>query len=1090
MRLKKDNLNPNVTIMKLFKLIPAALAVFALASCSTDEIESTQVAKQNIASKGDLRINFDPIEGELGEAVNATRAMANRNFGGPQFEDDDLVFVYDEKMHSTDVYAFDAADDKMAFYFAHQFDGDEKLITGEGDNIPAFGVFVGAVERNADPFNSVKKYPKGWVARNVPGTPTCVDVEIPHVMTYKQNGNLYGFDIPAFGVASFNSEEEYIQLDHFRFLTGILRVKLTNAFGNVSFLRLSNTAGKPVSGKLTATLDANNVGASQLEIVDEDYQYYNELYIDLRNVPSTLSYIYIPVVPGLDGDIDGLKLEYTDNRTTEDIVGDDALGMITWTNTGMEFPGITFQANHAYAGAYGFELENMSPKKVSDLLNQYKESASNINLNITKTFDIDASDPDIDNIIYVPALKEGVNVNITLGETFTTWTKVGAAMQIKDLDPENPFQGTITINAGDKIKTQAAGDASLRVNLVEGKAVFAGEFDNDQNINPVSGNVQIGDGTTTTSGIVLSGAGIGDKLKSFTVAENAVFNDAIDCSNATNETEAVIINGEQNADIISGPKAKVITVGATGVLTGNIDLEDTPAATAADKCTVTVDGHMTGDIDASDGTVGGIFVDVNIDGYVDGSIDLEYAVKSTLTMTTECAASTEQVVTGDVQTKGDVVIDLDAEGEAIAGQLTMLGSAKKIDLIQGFVNAIYVDVQNAGQWENRYINLNLNANDEGIAAFKSLKVNNAAENDVKYTESKWDGNLITNPNYLTKYTKYDNARADEEAFLAAPYNGKTDNAIFTASQLASMGAGLNNLRLLNDINMNGTAESVKGKFKSIQTLKGSFIAFDHTIKNLNLDGNMAAGLFASTETAATSVENLKITNVTADKTVDVAGLGAVIAVNMGPVTIKNVEVTGINFKTASGKYLSYVGGILGYANNTATVTNVKVAGEIDGYQGLGGIIGVAAAAPTITKGDATGISFKQTYDNGLAMDIKYARVGGFIGSVAKGIKATIAESAGKAPADAAFANLKTAKMYTSNTTVGSGKFYNYQREQNFIGFSGNKLDGTDESGKMSTSVINGTNYCVDADWTDGATTAKSHNHGTTAYTFLYTWPAH
>jgi hypothetical protein len=1084
MRLKKQ-FKSKRNIMKLFKLIPAALALFALASCSTDEIESTQFEKQNVASKGDLRINFDPIEGELGEAV-ATRAMADRNFRGPQFEDDDLIFVYDEKMHSTDVYHFDAEADKKAFYFAEQFAGDTKLITGEGDNKPAFGVFVGAVERNADDFNSVKKYPKGWVARNVPGTPTCVDVEIPHVMTYKQNGNLYGFDIPAFGVASFNSEEEYIQLDHFRFLTGILRVKLTNAFGNVSFLKLSNTAGKPVSGKLTATLDANNVGASQLEVVDEDYLYYSELYIDLRNVPSTLSYIYIPVVPGLDGDIDGVKLEYTDNRNVDDIVSefDNAGNPVVWTNTGMEFPGITFVANHAYAGAYGFELENMSPKKVSDLLNQYKESASNINLNITKTFDIDASDPDIDNIIYVPALKEGVNVNITLGETFTTWNKVGAALQIKDLDPENPFKGTITLNVGDVIKAQTAGEASLRVDLVEGKAIYAGEFDNAQNINPVSGHVQIGDGTTTTSGIALSGAGIGDKLKSFTVAENAVFNDAIDCSNATNETEAVIINGEQNADIISGPMAKVITVGATGVLTGNIDLEDTPAATAADKCTVTVDGHMTGDIDASDGTVGGIFVVVNIDGYVDGSIDLEYAVKSTLTMTTECAAATEQVVTGNVQTKGDVVIDLDAEGEAIAGQLTMLGSAKKIDLVQGFVNAIYVDVQNAGQWENRYINLNLNANDEGIAAFKSLKVNNTAENDVKYTESKWDGNLITNPNYLTKYTKYDNARADEEAFLAAPYNGKTDNAIFTASQLASMGAGLNNLRLLNDIDLTGNvADKGKGKWKSITTLMGSFKAFGHKIKNMNLNNAAAYGLFKTTETGAVSVEDLTLENVTLDtKAANVDGIGSVVATSVGTLTVKNVTVTGINFQD-TGKKLVNVGGMIGLSTKPVSMDNVKVAGTIDGFAPLGGFIGGANDNVTIAKGDASGIAFKQTYDSGLAMDITYAQIGGFIGNVAASKTVTITD--GTAPSTINYD--KSAKMYTSNTTVGTGKFYNYQAEQKFIGFSGNKLATYPQ---MGYSTINGTKYCAEADWTDGATTDKSHNHGTTAYTFLYTWPAH
>lgn len=1091
--------------MKLLKLFPAALAVLALASCSTDEIESIQPAEQNIATKGDLRITFDPLQGDVLD-LNATRAMADRNFGGPLFEDGDMVFVYDEKMHSTDPYEFDADPDKMAFYFAPQFGTDEPLINGEGENVPAFGVYAGITEKNEDEFNSVKKYPKGWVARNLPGTPTCVDIDIPHVLKYKQDGNTYGFEMPAFGAASFNEgSDPYIKLDNFRYLTALLRVKLTNAFGNATFLRLSNNAGKALSGKLTAKLwKGDDRFDSKLEVVDPDYETFDELYIDLSEVPSTTSFIYIPVVAGLDGDTDGIRLMYTGKRNISDVESelDDDGNPIAWEVVpGMQFPGVEFEANHAYAGSYGFELKDMSPKKVSDLLANYQASTSNININITNSFTIKKGDDQIDNVIYLPNFaKEDMVVTITLGEDFATWANTaGDALVFQDVDPEDPFTGKIILKIAEEA-TAASGATTvnaggIKVDVAEGTVVLAGNFSevgNGKFLSLQSGKFAYGDGTTATTGVD------GAKMKlyttkigaqSFTVADKAemtVAND-IDFTTTDNETTTVIIDGKLSLgtnSIIGDETTATITVGATGELEGNISTLAGGAGYDKDNmATITVNGKQKGDI--SD-VVDAFFVNVNVAGYVDGNISLRNAIKGTLKLTTTTTAATEKVVTGDVATIGNVEIALGAEGEAIAGKLTMLGAAKGIKLVQGFVNEIYVDVQNSGEWEDRYVNLTLNDTNEGIAAFKSLKVNTTTKNDVRYTESVWNGKMITNADYKQKYTKYQNERAKEEAFLAAPFNGQTDNAVFTASQLASMGTGLNNLRLLNDIDLTGNdATKGKGQWKSIGTLMGSFKAFGHKIKNMNLNNASAYGLFTTTETGAVSVEDLTLENVTLDtKAANVDGIGSVVATSVGTLTVKNVTVTGINFQD-TGKKLVNVGGMIGLSTKPVSMDNVKVAGTIDGFAPLGGFIGGANDNVTIAKGDASGIAFKQTYDSGLAMDITYAQIGGFIGNVAASKTVTITD--GIAPSTINYD--KSAKMYTSNTTVGTGKFYNYQAEQKFIGFSGNKLATYPQ---MGYSTINGTKYCAEAGWTDGATTAKSHKdgHGTDEYTFLYTWPAH
>jgi len=1075
---------------KYFKFIPVALAAIALASCSTDEFETSNVKKQDVANKGDLRMSWDGFDNDV-----ATRSMRDNNFGTLTFEEGDQVNVYDEGLYSVDWYTFQ----EDAFYYASE---GEKMVA-----VPKYGVMPG---------KNVKKAYTDRASRT-----TRVDMEIPQIITYEEGDGLYACNLPAFGYASLNAEEGYVEVSKLRYMTGILKIDLEKAVGNASWLRLINYGysgdttypfslldnenaigfdAKPLSGTLTAELysDESKRKDVKLAALDEDLPWAPYLYIDLRTVPSNTSVIYIPVVPGLDGDVDNIRLEYSANRTEDD---PNMISKDEWvTIPGMSFPGKEFKQHSRYTGSAAFSFEDMNPKLVSDILAQYQSTSSDIDIDITKSFTINEDEASVDKIIYLPAFENDVNVNITLADGFTTWTRTKGYLQIVDLDPENPFQGTITLNFGDKLKAEAANNAGLRVDLVEGKAVIAGEFTNNQNINAFAGHIQVGDGTTKTEGFKWTGGSIKDDVLSVTIAENAKMVDAIDLSAADNKTAFVQVDGELQGDITAGPLTEKVTVDGTlkgdiagseatteitlgedGTMTG--DITAAAGITKDTECNITVDGALTGDIT---GAAGGLWTNLDIDGTVDGSIDLSDAVKGHITITTDLENVNGTVVTGDVEMKGDVEIALATEGEAINGQLFMYGAAKTLKLVQGYVGEIVVDVNNAGSWEEKYINLTLNDDHEGFVNFNKLTI--AKENTVKYTPSIWNGAYATNTTW----------KGGAHELTSVWYDGTeiAPSALFTATQLAvADGEFAKKVQLLNNIDLKDK-DTWKGfkmggasflcyelKFDDTKALKLN--AKNRTISNLNLTNALASGLI-NENNAATRIKNLTIDGVKGTKAADAQYIGCLIGSNNKEINeLFDITVKGIDLKAAATKKLTVVGGLIGVNTKAITsVANVKVDGTIDGYYRLGGLIGLTTANVTFDKCDASGISFKQTYDSGYAMDLAYAEVGGFIGSVSNSSVITITD--GVAPASINFD--KAEKMYTSNTATSTGKFYKFVKKQNFIGMSGYAVAGHFNQ-TIGNSSINGINYCGEAAYTDDGTPV-SHIHGvSTTYTYLWTWEA-
>jgi hypothetical protein len=968
------------------------------------------------------------------------------------------VNVYSEDLYKTDWYTFDTD----AFYYNSE---GEKMV----DN-PKFGVMPGEMVK------------KAYIDRAT--RTTRVDMEIPHFITYDAESEtsidgkaMYACNLPAFGYATLNPEG-YVEVANLRYMTAILKINLEKVVSNASWLRLINygqgsamlalsgadnryqatdpidwATAKPLSGIFTAELYSDPAERKNVKLaaIDETLvaSWSPYIYVDLRSVPSNITCIYIPVVAGLDGDLDNIRLEYSRELGDEP----DAFFATDWTNIpGMAFPGKEFKQHSRYSGAYAFEFADMNPHLVSMILNQYQTTSNDIDIDVTNSFTINSGDPDVDNVISVPAFENDVNVNITLADGFATWTRTAGYLQIVDADPENPFQGTITLNFGDKAKAVAANAASLRVDLAEGTAIIAGEFTNNQAINALAGNIQLGDGTTKTEGFKWHTTGIGDDVLSVTIAENATLADDIDCSAADNKTKTILVAGEMTGDITASP-----------------------APTAAEKSTITVSGTQTGNIDGN----GGIFVDVNVSGQVTGNIDLSNAVKGKITINGgDAADATFTAVGGNVTMKGDVDIAMTAEGEAIAGTLKMTGAAKTLTLKQGFINTVEVKVSNAGSWEDKYINFTLD-DAEGVTAF--LTLTETADNGVaKFTKSTWNGKKITNATYADKFT--------------SAYG--TTTCIFTAAQLASFNGIGNDATLNNNIDLNDkawTGYAQKGVFAGAKVVDQDAAEDKYpTISKLNLkkeettETNYANGLF-SNNTAVSTVSNLTIDGVKGEfgarKTKGIGGIYATVA---NAATFDNVTVKGIAINNT--KEMKGVGGLVGIAKAAVTATSATVAGSIDGYSCLGGFVGTTNSNATFDKSDATGIAFKQTYDTGKAMDIEYAKISGFIGNVSTATAVIEIKGDSKAPATINFD--KEAKMYSSNVAVGTGDFFKYNKLQNFIGFSGNTITGTTHMGTCKINQAGTEVWCAEAGWgIAGDDTDLSHVFGGVTHNYLYNWPA-
>jgi hypothetical protein len=453
-----------------------------------------------------------------------------------------------------------------------------------------------------------------------------------------------------------------------------------------------------------------------------------------------------------------------------------------------------------------------------------------------------------------------------------------------------------------------------------------------------------------------------------------------------------------------------------------------------------------------------------------GFVNMEAVKKGELTITSkgrELGTEGRMVamqIDNTVTVSCNVNIDMDEEGIAVnQGSLVMMGAGKKVNLDQGYIKTLRVDVKNAGTWEEKKIDLVFG---EGNVAISAMQV--ADDNILTYTSSKWNG-VTMGEQYVAP-------------FRTTLYKG-TENNMFTATQLSVTDAfDQANLSICNDIDMaNFKYAGISETTDAAIIVDGYYYGDDKkfvyadaeagkklfTISNLNYE-KIGTGLF--NKFAGGTIQNLIFKGVKSELNTTKAQefVGGLVGNATAETQIDYVDVSGIALKAQHN-----IGGLVGKADAQLIVKNSKVAGSIDGGYALGGLVGITSAKFVADATDASGITFSQSYDSGKTMDIKYAQVGGFVGTTTS--KPQVLISNATAPTSINYS--KKAKMYVSDVTESLGNFYNYTVTQNFIGYCGHKAKGFDNV-TIGSTAINGSAYQVPSNFS---------NTVATGYKALYKW---
>ena len=984
--------------MKIQKFIPVALAVLTLASCSGDDLFNDGKAPVQKVKDG-LTVTVDEI---TFDGAVATR-QGNTASGGVVWENGDQINVYDDKLQLFDEYAF--ATNK----FVGANDPDETNLEGD----PSYALF---------PADRV----------DYAGNKKAV-MTIPELVIYDDESEfgdganrVYVSNLPLWGTATGAYPEANVDL---HLLTSVLRINIKNAFAdNINFLKVEAQDGVAIQGAFEADLSdpANAVlkeGSSSLTTG-------NVMYVDLRGVPSYMTYLYLPIIAR---QYDYLKV-YTTASTVEAtpieanskqiVKALKALPAADWTciRNWEADGGVTFQkgAGKSLYKETQYKLENVNTtEELSEALKMYAadylsaadrdqtqdpenltltiSNATNKGLAVTRT----SENYKDDYTIYIPKFPNSIkSVTINIPDGISAGATV-PDLQIVDANIKDCYEGKVIINAT-KIESNAM---TMTVNLPATSLTIDGDFTNNLNAINIKNvkDMTFGNGDATATIIAAATTVTVNSANSLTIAGDCTFNAGLNLIQTEN-----IKNGG-------------VTIAAGGNYTGE-----------ADKALKVLDANVRVLGTAKDvfqfASTGTVYIGAN---EVNGTV-------------------TDGVSNGNVfrlRTIGKVYIANATESEAVSASLAPLGN-NTITLKQGYVKKIKYTCEQefndpaSGYYvkplanltksdlEAKLITIKLDepfngvvedgVQNQGLTAIGLIDSNllSYSADDyhfIKFTESKWGGQTIT------------------AATFGATYAQKTDDTdgnvkIYTASELASMGQAQNKEKVLyNDFDLQSknwtegivTTYPFEGqdpRWDATTTIHNNRFAKIHTIKNLKLKkaGTTSnyenVGLFAAIGTGGTmAIENFIIDGVSCNLTKAAGGkepenigivcgkawtVNATADLQFNNITIKNGGALG-----SSTVNVKNVGGLIGIVDKSGTAGKVTVKGttsitttSISGYVNLGGVIGKVVygdADIAVATGDALTVnvgSFAMTTAP-LGLDQAEARfgtVGTIIGSIQDG----------------------------------------------------------------------------------------------------------
>ena len=936
---------------KFFKIVPAAVALLALASCSNDELFGENAKQEKV--KDGLTVN---VEALLDEGTTMTRQGNVAAGNGVVWQNGDLINVYDEKLAVYDEYEFNAT----------KFEG----INAEG------ATRISSTQFALFPADRVDY--AGWQ-----GGKTLAVMRIPQLMIYDEESEFktadkktaYVSNLPRCGTASGTYPEAEVDL---KFMTSVLKINLLNAFANnITFLKVETQDNQPISGAFQAELEASDISKAVLVKGAESLTTSNVMYVDLRNVPSYMTYIYLPII---EGHYDYMKVGVTSVNATEaspleknsDLIVSD-LEVLDFTEdatTGWQTirnweAGVDFKKSSVkpLTKETQYNLDNIHTcEMITKALEQYKEYEGVLELNIGaeggQGLLISRPEDKSDWTIYVPEMAaDKVILNIPDGIEVTA---ADITLNIVDANIKKAYQGEIEINAA-KVKSTAL---DLCVNLPETDFTMAGDY----SASPKLKKIEIKNVDRLT---------IGNGIDPTAIAWDATL--------TVNTAKEIVINDLAEVrtpiDAVATKNLVKVTVNEAGILTPNATLSVLDA-----------DVHVQGQI------LGNVFV---------------YASKATTYIG-------ENVADGQIEnlyTIGKVQIENENESEAITGMISALGN-NVINVKQGYVRAINYDNTKGGfkpgtsLYDAKYVVKDL--------AALSPSDHQAKQVTIHFMEDEGNTSFLTIQPELLEFTSgsnvynwivFDNASTWNGEVIDAAYAdyvlGINLNSIYTACQLATQGTVDGTKSLYNDIDLNNkqwTNRELNRGFtgldpryknaanhiarieaKTTEGVDGS--KGIHTIKNLKLsntedgianDRELDFGLFGVLNvTKDFSIQNFILDGVTCDLAVTTgskvpynigAVVGSISATSTHNVTFKNIEVknAAIGGEAVTGSATKDARGIraastfIGFVNEAApkvTITGNKIAGSVTGQAFLGGVIGNDQSDDVMIDGNTISTTF-------------------------------------------------------------------------------------------------------------------------------------
>lgn len=977
---------------RIFKFIPAALAMVALASCNADDVWESSASNENNA--GSLVVNIEsPVE--IGNSMRSSFYKGNDGKDQRIFNTNDWLRVYDEFLQKYDRYQYQTAD---------VFTTTDKNVSKDNATytfFPSDMVEYGTWKPETGIFALMKLAVYDGAANKEDGHLYYAEetrtVDGKTVLAYTSN-------IPEFGVVDNTNTEKLVGTNVY--LTGMLRVKIQNGAGNVKTIRVRSLTENdelnkdmPLWGYFEADLDtehamSTSVNESKLvksseklatNFAKEQDEKLATLYVDLdaEQMKNYTSYVYIPII-ATDNLVnlgkkdpaavyEKLVVDYLEEG--KDSWEDDAVEVATFENQVIYAHGSYVNGKKADEEAvHEMVIEGgditVTPKlnglkEINDALVKYAAVEGNeITINVVlgeegltiPNLNDGNFTPEAKKLL-VPELTKDIVLNITSGSF------KGEDLIIEDLGKVGTGKLTIKLSGTSEASTSTkvvsnSGHAIALVGATEDNTFAGVEVDNAQ--------------CEFTLGAKMTGDITVKKADKFILA--------------INPGNDVVAGGE-------GVQVNEIVVDAA--IYNNITTTDA-AVTVTEKGSV---NSATITTESGDVTIfGGVTFVTTTSGFVTIS---------------GVADANKQGNIGNLTTGGDVKIDLLKEAEAIRGKMTLNGKEEQtIILNQGYIKAI--DATAA-----KKVTVTHETGMEKLTAVKTVTTPEDNDN-VTFEKSTWNGEYIGD-SFKSDYVNTD---------------------VYTASQFATKTLENGAIILNADIDLNNIAWG-----KQSRVLSGAFSGRFHTIYNLNLtleNKNFGMGLFVNMGGSESLIQRVTIDGVTVDNKNKLSKIGVFAGtVSGGKKTFSEVEVKNVKYADGSNAERTIVGGLIGYVDEGAEVElkSVKTAGAIEGYHSLGGFIGGVAATGTVTidKDCSTTATINRTFNSAKDQDLEYLKVGRYIGTIAKDADVTIttavAADVNKALNAGITADFKGKMQKGYQGTGETYNFYDIVFEQTLIGYS-------------------------------------------------------